>query len=90
MDAMLNYYDGNTGGVYYEEYSEVMRHMSYVWNHLSINDRKRYTNADNGAYFCVVDTDTMITIWDVADLIGDELLDCDRLGFDISPSGERW
>lgn len=90
MDAVLSYYDGNSGADYADEYEEVMRVMADKWNHMSIKDRARYTNMDNGAYFCVVDYDTLITIWDIMDLIEDEPLECDRLGFDISPTGERW
>ena len=89
VDAMFTMYDGRGGCDYVGEWAECIAEASDKWSHLTIAERKRYTDADEGAFFCVVDCETMMTIWDVADLIGDEPLDCDRLGFEISNSGER-
>lgn len=90
MEAIFSYFDGNTGNDIIGEYADVMAEMSDMWHHLSISDRKKYTDFDHGAFFCVSDRDTLITIWDVADLIDDsEPSDIDRLGFEISNTGER-
>lgn len=89
METMFTYYDGNSGRDYIGDYADCMAEASDVWYHLTIEERKRYTDADNGAHYCVVDCDTMITIWDIMDLIEDEPLDCERYGFELSNSGER-
>lgn len=89
LDAMFTMYDGHSGSDYVGEWADCIAEASVKWSHLTIAERKRYTNAEEGAYYCVVDCETMMTIWDVTDLIGDEAMDCDRYGFDISKSGEK-
>lgn len=93
MDYIFGYFDGNTGGeTVYETLQEALDAMMDMWNHLSVNDRKRYLGCGNGQYVCVfrgtLDTDDWIEICDIHDEIdADDFYDIRR---DIQLDAAAW
>lgn len=90
---IFGYYDGNTGReTAFDTLQEALDAMEDMWNHLSVNDRKRYLGHKDGQYFCVFkgtpDCDDWISICDILDEIDED--DFDDLRRDISLDAAAW
>lgn len=93
MDYIFGYSDGNTGReTAYSTLQEALDAMEIMWNHLSINDRKRYLDGNKGAFFCVfkghLNCDDWIGMCDIHDEIDED--DFDDLRRDIVLDAAAW
>lgn len=93
MDYIFGYSDGNTGReTAYGTLQEALDAMESMWNHLSVNDRKRYLGCANGQYVCVfrghLDTDDWIEICNIHDEIDED--DFDSIRSDITLDATAW
>ena len=52
------YNDGNNGSIeLYQTIDEAVDAAEVMWDHLTENDKRRYTDKAQGAYFCVCEMD---------------------------------
>lgn len=77
MSYTLCIYNGNCGSeTTYDTLAEARREGDITWNGLSADDRRRYTDRDAGAYFCISENDeqdvAISTAYDYADELEDE------------------
>lgn len=54
----FEYNDGNAGNIeIYQSINEALDAAEVMWDHLSKNDKRRYTDESQGACFCVCEMD---------------------------------